>query len=256
MMTSPIEQVAQALLAARRDRCPGDATPFAGALTDPAQAFAVQDMVSRGMGVPPQEVARYWKTGAPGRDGVAPHAALPAAGIWASGASARGWPFNIRLVEAEVAFRLAREISPSQALALSRADMPGLLDAMAVAIELVDSRWRQAMAAPALLKLADLQSHGALVLGAWVPFADRDWRRQSCTVQIGELPPVARCGTHAAGDPLALLPGWLRHATRNGAAVPGGTVVTTGTWCGMLPAAAGDRVNVHFDEVGEALAQL
>jgi 2-keto-4-pentenoate hydratase len=33
-------------------------------------------------------------------------------------------------------------------------------------------------------------------------------------------------------------------------------VVTTGSWCGMLPTAAGERVRVRFEGVGEASLQL
>jgi 2-keto-4-pentenoate hydratase len=33
-------------------------------------------------------------------------------------------------------------------------------------------------------------------------------------------------------------------------------VVTTGTWCGLLPAAPGDEVQVVFDGIGHAQVQL
>ena len=49
---------------------------------------------------------------------------------------------------------------------------------------------------------------------------------------------------------------WLRHATRDGAVVAAGTVLTTGTWCGMLQAQAGDAVTVEFDGIGAAAIQL
>ena len=107
-----------------------------------------------------------------------------------------------------------------------------------------------------LLKLADLQSHGALVLGQWQPWSPRDWAHQECTVRIGAGPIERRRGTHALGDPLWVLPEWLRHLTRRGAIVPAETVVTTGTWCGMLPAEAGDLVVASFEGVGEASLQL
>jgi 2-keto-4-pentenoate hydratase len=256
MMTPHIEQVAQALLAARLHRTPCDAAAFAGTVKDAAEAFAIQDIVSMVIGAQQGGFPRYWKTGAPGRDGVAPHAALPPEGVWASPADARGCPFNICLVEAEIAFRLAHDITAQQAACLSDLDVPGLVDAMAVSIELVDSRWQQGMATPALLKLADLQSHGALVLGPWMPFSHRDWTAQPCSVQIGSGAPALWRGTHAVGDPLLLVAGWLRHASRNGHTVPAGTAVTTGTWCGMLAAGAGDRVAVRFDGVGEAMVQL
>jgi 2-keto-4-pentenoate hydratase len=57
-------------------------------------------------------------------------------------------------------------------------------------------------------------------------------------------------------DPVWVLPAWLRHATRDGATVPAGTVVTTGTWCGLLPAMQGDLVRARFDGIGEASVQL
>jgi 2-keto-4-pentenoate hydratase len=63
-------------------------------------------------------------------------------------------------------------------------------------------------------------------------------------------------GTHSLGHPAWLLPTWLKHATRDGATVPAGTVVTTGTWCGLLAAAAGDLVQVTFEGIGEASVQL
>ena len=63
-------------------------------------------------------------------------------------------------------------------------------------------------------------------------------------------------GTQSLGDPAWLLPIWLKHVTRHGATVPRGTVVTTGTWCGLLEAKAGDRVRVVFEGIGEAQIQL
>jgi 2-keto-4-pentenoate hydratase len=57
------------------------------------------------------------------------------------------------------------------------------------------------------------------------------------------------------GDPCYVLLAWLRHATRHGHCVRAGTVVTTGTWCGMPPAAAGDRVVVEFPGIGQAVVQ-
>lgn len=255
-MNNPIEQVAQALLAARREHVPADAAPLADALTESAQAFAVQDAVARGAGMLGAGFPRYWKTGATGRDGVAPHAALPPAGVWPAGADARAWPFHHRLIEAEIALRLGRDVAPAEAASLTEQDALALVDAMTVSIELVDFRWRQAAQAAPLLKLADLQSHGALVLGEWQPFQQRDWARQLCVVKIGSGPEREFRGTHSVGDPARLFAPWLRHASRHGDTVPAGTIVTTGTWCGMLQAAAGDLVTVRFEGVGQASVQL
>jgi 2-keto-4-pentenoate hydratase len=248
--------VAAAIMQARRAKHPVDAAALAGMLLTPDDAYTVQALVAQelqGSGAP---FPRFWKSGGPSREAVLTHAPLPPEGVWASPADARSWPFNIRLIEVEIALRLAREVTPAQAAAMAQDATGGLVDAMAVSIEIVDSRWQQGAAAPALLKLADLQAHGALVLGEWVPFAQRDWLAQRCTVQIGSQPAVERRGTHSMGDPTWLLPAWLRHATREGQTVPAGTVVTTGTWCGMLPASVGDRVVARFDGIGEASVRL
>ncbi len=57
-------------------------------------------------------------------------------------------------------------------------------------------------------------------------------------------------------DPAFVLPAWLRHATRAGDVVAAGSVVTTGTWCGIVPSAAGDLVRVEFPGIGSAAVQL
>ncbi|MEO5672372.1 MAG: fumarylacetoacetate hydrolase family protein [Ramlibacter sp.] len=248
--------VADALLQARRDGQPVDAAAFGASLLNAAEAYGVQALVARRDDTADAGVARYWKSGGPSREGALTHAPLPMKGVWSSPADARDWPCNLRIIEAEIALRLGRNVSRDDALALTHEDAASFVDAMAVSIELVDSRWLQGVQAPPLLKLADLQSHGALVLGEWQPFAARDWLAQRCELKIGESPAVEFRGTHSLGDPAWVLQDWLRHATSDGGTVVKGTVVTTGTWCGMLPASEGDFVVARFDGVGEASLQL
>ncbi len=246
------EETAQRLIEARRNH---RATPAASP-PDAQAAYAAQDAVARAFGWFNDAPARYWKSGGPTREAVLTHAALPPAGVWTSPAQAGTWPFHLRGIEAEIALRLARDVDRALALQLDLAQATELVDAMCVSIEIVDSRWREGLAAPALAKLADLQSHGALVLGDWVPFAPRDWAAQTCRVEIGAQPPVERRGTHPLADPAFVLPAWLRHATRDGRSVTAGTVVTTGTWVGILQAAPGDLVSAEFTGIGRASVQL
>jgi 2-keto-4-pentenoate hydratase len=251
-----VATVARALVGAWRDDTSIATAPLAGLLRDAEDAYAVQERVAAENGWFDRAVPQHWKSGGPARDAVFTHAPLPPRRVWNSPADASGSHFNMRLIEAEVALRLARDVSPAQAAALSHEDAASLIDAMCVSIEIVDSRWREPRTAPALLKLADLQSHGALALGAWKAFAARDWARQTCVVGIGQAEPRSFQGTHSLGDPAWLLPAWLRHVTRKGATVPQGTVVTTGTWCGMLEARKGDLVRVDFEGIGQAQVQL
>jgi 2-keto-4-pentenoate hydratase len=239
----PIADAAARLLAARRS---GQAQP-APALPDADSAYAAQAAVADALGWFAGGVPRHWKSGGAARDAVLTHAPLPPAGVHAHPtADLRGVAFHFRGVEAEVALRLAEPVDAARAAAGG----PVALDAMCVAVEIVDSRWAEGTQAPPLARLADLQSHGALVLGEWVPYAPRDWAAQRVRVDIGDAAQEFR-GTHALGDPAWGLTAWLRHATRHGAVLPAGTVVTTGTWCGLPMAAPGQVVRVVFEGLGE-----
>jgi len=250
MNTNQIDAVAQTLIRARRDQQCADAQTFANALTTPEDAYAVQAAIGAAFGWQTSGPG-YWKSGGPSRQAQMTHAQLPAEGVWHSPAQAGNWHFSWRGIEAEIALRLGRTVSAAEAAELDGNGAAALVEAMAVSIEVVDSRWQQYTDTPSLLKLADLQAHGALVLGEWRPYQALDWAAQRCHVRIGAQS-VERRGTHALGDPAYGLPAWLRHATRHGARVEAGTVVTTGTWVGILPASAGDLVTVEFDGIGHA----
>ncbi len=255
-MTSTLDAVIDALLKARETRTAAAETGLSVPTAD--DAYRVQAAMANELGWFGDGAARHWKSGGASRSAVMTHAPLPPAGVWASPAEARAWPFRLRYIEAEIALRLGSEVDADLAATLDMGSAAALVDAMTVSIEIVDSRWQQAFTAPALLRLADLQSHGALVLGEWVPYAAhraRDWGAQPGRVQIGERVSEHH-GTHSCGDPAWVLPDWLRHATREGEVLAAGTVVSTGTWCGALEAHAGDHVSVVFDGVGRAEVQL
>lgn len=247
-----IDAAVRALVDARRH---GSTIP-ASQLPSAVAAYAVQRRVAEALGWFDDALPRHWKSGGSSREAEPTHAPLPPAGVWASPADATRWPLHHRGIEAEIALRLGREVDAALAARLDAASAAALVDAMCVSIEIVDSRWHEGLAAPALAKLADLQSHGALVLGGWVDFVARDWPQQLCRVTIGRQPAREFRGTHAMRDPAWVLPRWLRHATREGFVVPAGTVVTTGTWCGLLEAAAGDLVRAEFPGIGEASVLL
>jgi 2-keto-4-pentenoate hydratase len=249
-------EVTQALLAARHTGSPAaDASRLADQVQSAGDAYAIHDWLLQAIDGT-AAVPGHWKSGGPSRDAPLTHAPLPVRGVMASPADAHALPLRQWRIEAEVALRLGAEVDAAQAALLTPESAASLIDDMAVSIELVDSRWAPASAATVWAKLADLSSHGALVLGEWHPFAPRDWLAQVCTVQIGQNTPARFTGTHSLGDPAWLLAGWLRHLTRHGARVPRGTVVTTGSWCGLLPASPGDRVQAAFEGIGQAVVQL
>ncbi len=226
-------------------------------LTDTAAAYAAQDRVARELGWFGNATPRHWKSGGASRAAAIFHAPLPPTGVWRSPARAESRRFGRRGIEAEVALRLREPVDAACAESLDLAGAQSLIDAMCVSIEIVDSRWTDEPQAPPLAQLADVLSHGALVLGGWVEFeARRDWANQRCSVRIGEQPVRLFRGTHPMADPTFVVPAWLRHATRHGAVLTAGSVVTTGSWCGFLEAQAGDRIEVAFDGIGQASAWL
>lgn len=249
-----VKTAVDALVAARQTqrRTPASRAP----LPDADAAYAVQEGVARTLAWFRAGEPGTWKVGTASGALRRTHARLPPQGVWSSPAQAARWPFHLRGAEAEIAFRLARELSPQEAATVEATDAQGFVDAMCVSIEIADSRWTEGFQAPALNVLADLQSHGALVLGDWVPFAARDWAAQLCRVRVGSAPEVERRGSHALGDPTLLLVDWMRHATRGGVALPAGSVVTTGSWVGMIDAMPGDRVDAEFPGIGAASVQL
>jgi 2-keto-4-pentenoate hydratase len=253
-MTDPIRSVADALLKARREHRRIDAAPLASALRDADDAYAVQAAVGRELGWF-DGTPRHWKSGGPSRTAPLTHSPLPPAGVWTSPASAKTWPFGLRIIEAEIALRLGRHVEPHEVASLGL-NAAGLVEAMAVSIEIVDFRFTEGGGAPALLRLADLQSHGALVLGDWLPYQARDWSAQVCRVLVDGKVVAEATGSHPLGDPAWVVPGWLQHVTRDGATVPAGAVVTTGAWIVVPDTPAGSYVEVEFDGVGRASVQL
>ena len=226
-------------------------------LADAAAAYAAQAQVARELGWFGGATPRHWKSGGASREAVITHAPLPPAGVRASPVHAGPWPFTPLGIEAEVALRLREPVDAARAAALDLAGARALIDAMAVSIEIVASRWEEGPQAPTLAQLADLLSHGGMVLGPWVAFdATRDWAAQVCRVRLGLRRELVLQGSHSLADPAFVLPAWLRHATRDGAVLAAGSVVTTGSWCGLLPAQIGDDITVAFDGIGQAQLRL
>ncbi|RUR66428.1 2-keto-4-pentenoate hydratase [Variovorax guangxiensis] len=250
-MNSSQTALTDALVAARRGNRTLDATPWLDTLETAAQAYEVQDAVAAALGwFESQPVPRAWKSGGGSRSATLTHAPLPPEGVRQSPADFSDLVFHTPGIEAEIALRLGQDVTPARAATLDHENSAALIDAMAVSVEIVDARWQDLPSTPALLRLADSQVHGALVLGEWKPFAAVDWASQRCETKIGNAEVVVREGTHPLADPAWLLPIWLRHITRNGRTATAGTVVTTGSWVGVLPCRRGDQVTAEFPGVG------
>ena len=249
-----VTAAAHTLLTARHS---GHLAMLPALLADAQEASTVNELVASALGWQTAGVAaRHWKSGGPNRHTDLAHAALDPQGVWPSPATARTWPLHHGGAEAEIALRLACDVDAHLAADLTQANAHRLVDAMCVAIEVVSSRLADPASATPWDRMADAQSHGALVLGPWVPCTDLDWAQQAGELQINQRPAHPFVGTHSLNNPLFVLPAWLQHATRSGRVVSAGTVVTTGNWSGHSPVQRGDRVCARFQGIGEAVVQL
>ncbi|MFM9923028.1 fumarylacetoacetate hydrolase family protein [Variovorax sp. H27-G14] len=255
-MTPSQTALTDALVAARRGNRTLDASPWTDALASDTQAYEVQDAVAAALGwFDDQPVPRTWKSGGGSRNATLTHAPLPPLGVRPNSADFSDLVLHTPGIEAEIALRLGQDVTPEQAAQVTHDNATSLIDALTVSVEIVDARWQDLAATHALLRLSDSQVHGALVLGEWVPctaadLAAIDWAAQRCETKVGNAETVVREGAHPLGDPAWLLPLWLRHITRHGRTAPKSTVVTTGSWVGVLPCRRGDQVTAAFPGIG------
>ncbi len=206
------------------------------------EAYAIQDESAHALGRPPA-----WKTGAP-----APEAEPAYAPIHVVAASPARFPSAAQRlfgIEAEVAFRVARDLPPRSA-PYSRAEAIAAIAHLHPVIELVDSRFADWNAVDAVSKIADNQSNGALIYGG----AIADWRgldlvRPPLTVTIGSAIAATTLGNNG-GDPLRLFTGLVNHAAQHGGGLKAGDLVTTGSLMGVVFAKAGAAVVADFGALG------
>lgn len=248
---SSIGKAHKLLMAAHRSRKPAATAGITLHTED--EAYSVQDAVFADLWPGARAVA--WKAGGPS-DKVEPTAApIPPENLLRSPASVTGKKMRMIGVEAEVAFRLAKDLPPRSRPYSDRA-IAAAVGEVVVTIELCDTRLADWKESSGLWKLADFQNNSALVVGS----GTKDWQKinflqQEMEFRIGAR--VARAkGAHSFGNPFRLLPWLVRHAARRGLGLHAGDVVTTGAWTGLEIAKLGDEVTARFPGIGEATVRI
>jgi 2-keto-4-pentenoate hydratase len=215
-------------------------------------AYRIQELVARELGG--GERVRAWKV-IPPEPGAEPRAApippgrvhetparIPAAGLHGIG------------IEGEIAFRFGRDLPP-RSTPYADEEVASAVEEALVTIEVCDTRL--AGEAPALWKLADLQSNAALVAGTGA----RGWRsidfaKQRVEQWIDGALQVERTGSHATLDPFRIVPWIARHCGRRAGGFRAGDLVTCGSWTGITFVKPGARIRVRFPGIGEAQAEI
>jgi len=164
---------------------------------------------------------------------------------------------RLRIIEVEVALRLVRDLLPAGKL-LPYEELASAFDAMLPVIEVVETRLSDWAEADALAKLADLQSHGALVLGAPVPLpkALLDFSAIEARLEFDGRQVASTRGANPAVDVWRLLAWQALHCEQRGMPLRAGQIVTTGSLTGMLVATAGARVQAYVSGLGSVQVDL
>lgn len=239
------------LVAAYRSRKPADTTQVP--LASEREAYQVQDAVFADLW--PGARATAWKAGAPSEQVEPAASPIPAENVLVSPASVRGDAMHMVGVEAEVAFRLAKDLPP-RSRPYSERSVAAAIGEIVVAIELCDSRLANWKETSGLWKLADFQNNSGLVVGSGIA----DWHKvdfaaQACEFHVGGHVSRAK-GAHPLGNPFRLLPWLVKHCAKRGFGLHAGDVITTGSWTGLEIAKPGDEVTARFPGIGEATVRI
>jgi 2-keto-4-pentenoate hydratase len=244
--------IASLLVHARRAGKPL-VVPDKSAVKTDAVAYRVQDKVYAKLW--PGVLPAAWKVGAPSAKVEPAAAPIPPERVLASPARVSARALGLIGVEAEVAYRLGRDL-PKRTKVWSEEEVADAVEEVVVTIELCATRLAKWKEAPGGWKLADFQSAGALVVGSgtrsWRTIA---WERQAVEFRIGERVTQA-VGAHPLGDPLRLLPWLAAHCAERTGGLRKGDLVTTGAWTGLEAAKPGDEARAIFPGIGEARVKI
>lgn len=175
-----------------------------------------------------------WKIGAKSEEGPIQGAPLPQRGLHANGAVLQRDDFPVCGLEVEIMFRFGRDFLPD-AGAVSDDEVLASIAGIGTSIEIVSSRLSGWPDGPKLNQLADLQNHGALIVGEFVDFRDDvDFHSPQARLVFNGQDIFNGPGANPAGDPRRLLPWLVAHCRTQNIALPAGTVVTAGSYTGMV----------------------
>ena len=223
----------------------------------PAEAYAVQDgLVDRllahyGGGLIGYKVACTNVTAQRQLNVNAPFAGrLLSAFFFESPARVDAAKFFMRVVEAEFAFEMARDLPPTSAPRL-RQEIAAAVKGVIPAIEIVDSRFDDwtTIGAPSLI--ADNACNAAWIKGPVVT----DWQKIDLAAQAVHVTVNGKLlregtGSNVLGHPLNALEWLVNSLSARGLGLKAGQYITTGVTTEVYMAERGDRITADFGPVG------
>ena len=233
LSTSPLSRL---LADARRNHATLGKLQPSRAPADADAAYAIQHEILSIAG------ARVggWKIGSKSASGPIQGAPLPDIDLHPDGVMLPRTAFTPLALELEIAFRFGRSFEPSAA-PYREADVHAAIGSFGAAIEIVASRFAEWPDVDRLAQLADLQNHGALIVGEFMPYhEDFPFVAPALRFDFNGRDVVELTPANPAGDPRRLLTWLVNHATSRGITVTPDMIVTTGSYTGMFfPRSAG-----------------
>ena len=222
--------------------------PHAGARTPTIEAeldaYRVQALIAKALGTPVG-----WKVGRKSPQAAPICAPLFASRMNPSGETLRRDAFRLWRIEAELAFRLARDLPPVARLR-GRDEVLAAVGEVLAVFEIVDSLYVAWPDMPPAMLLADLQSHGAMVIGSSAPMpAAAAFKTMRARLDINGTRVVDGCA-NPAGDILELLVWLANHPASGCRSLRTGDLVTTESFTGLETLPPGGHAEARFSGVG------
>jgi 2-keto-4-pentenoate hydratase len=158
--------------------------------------------------------------------------------------------FFMRVVEAEFAFEMARDLPPTTA-PRSREEIAAAVKGVIPGIEIVDSRFDDwtTIGAPSLI--ADNACNAAWVKGSVVTdWQSIDLAAQAVRVTVNGKLLREGTGSNVLGHPLNALEWLVNSLSARGLGLQAGQYITTGVTTEVYMAERGDRITADFGSVG------
>ncbi|MGP8260811.1 MAG: 2-keto-4-pentenoate hydratase [Acidobacteriaceae bacterium] len=246
-----LTQAAQLLIDARKNHSPIAALPAELQPQSLEEAAYVHGIIIAAFGP-----IGGWKIGAGSPDATPFFAPMPVIWMVPSGTLLEGPRFRFRVLEAEIAFKLGKDLPP-RATPYTRDEVVDAIASCHPIIEELESGLIDPKApGNHMSALADLQMHGGFIYGPACPVVgDKDWKSidfKSETVKLtvnGKVE-VERTGSNTSGDLMRLLPYLANEGAARTGGLKTGQWITTGSWTGNTPACPGSLVEAAFARAG------
>lgn len=243
-----MNRAAEQLLRARREITPIHNLPEDLRPGNLAEAYALQDIVALALAP-----IGGWKIGSPSPGATPLYSPMPLWGGYAQKGDRISREFRrLRGVEAEIAFRLGKDLPP-RSQPYTRAEVVAAIASAHPAIELLESAFTDPDRIDRLSVIGDLQMNGGFAFGPAFPgWQSAELANETVTVYVDNEVRFNGTASNSAGTDLLRLLVWLANegATRTNG-LHAGDFVTTGSWSGKTLVLAKSKVQVIFSTFGE-----